>query len=79
MAKPSLDQKSVVHLLTKFRKIENSGVSSLEINDIDLALNITPKYFDDITEISCLHLSVAVVGIRHLVVKFLNLKSLRLF
>ena len=79
MAKPSLDQKSIVHLLTKSREIENSGVLSLQINDIDLALNITPKYCDDITQISCLHLSVTVIGIRHLVVKFLNLKSLRLF
>ena len=44
MEELSVDQEAVVQLFTKVRRIETLDVSSLEINDIDVALETITKY-----------------------------------
>ena len=79
MEELSVDQEAVVQLFTKVKRIEKLDVSSLEINDIDVALETITKYCDGITKIFLEHTNVTAIGIRHLMAKYTNLKSIGLF
>ena len=79
MEELSVDQEAVVQLFTKVRRIETLDISSLEINDIDVALETITKYCDGITKIFLEHTNVTVIGVHHLMMKYANLKSIGLF
>ena len=79
MEELSIDQEAVFQLFTKVRRIEKLDISSLEVSDIDVALETITKSCDGITKIFLEHTNVTAIGIRHLMTKYANLKSIGLF